>query len=85
MATRNAPYQGHKNWTHWNVALWISNDEPTYNEAVRLTRKIAYCKHGSFDCAARLFKQQLSDRTPDGARYSISAIRAALIGLEIDP
>lgn len=20
-------YNGHKNWNHWNVSLWINNDE----------------------------------------------------------
>lgn len=21
------PYNGYKNWTHWNVSLWINNDD----------------------------------------------------------
>jgi hypothetical protein len=28
-----ATYNGHKNWNHWNVSLWINNDEGLYNEA----------------------------------------------------
>lgn len=28
-----AKYNGHKNWNHWNVSLWINNDEELYNTA----------------------------------------------------
>ena len=31
-------YQGHKNWNHWNVSLWINNDEALYNMAVEFMR-----------------------------------------------
>jgi hypothetical protein len=72
-------YQGHKNKAHWNVALWISNDEPLYREAVRLYRKFP-----TVACAARHLQNQLPERTPDGHRYSLSAIKAALVGLEIE-
>ena len=24
-------YNGHKNWNHWNVSLWLFNDERYYN------------------------------------------------------
>src|ERR1700690_2594170 len=34
-----AKYQGHKNWNHWNVALWIASDEPMYRLALRLKRE----------------------------------------------
>ncbi len=72
-------YLGHKNRAHWNVSLWIANDEPLYREAIRLCRKFP-----TATCAARHFQSQLPERTPDGYRYSLSAIRAALIGLEIE-
>jgi len=74
-----ATYQGHKNWNQWNVALWISNDEPLYREAVRVYRMCS-----TVDGAARLLQAYLPERTPDGARYSIAAVRAALVGLEIE-
>jgi hypothetical protein len=74
-----ATFNGHKNWNQWNVALWIGNDEPLYREAVRLYRKFP-----TVACAARHFQRQMPERTPDGARYSLAAIKAALIGLEIE-
>ena len=72
-------YLGHKNRAHWNVSLWISNEEPLYREAVRLMRK--YPKHPGRATFAML--NQLPSKTPDGYRYSFSAVKAALIGLEV--
>lgn len=68
-------YNGHKNWNHWNVSLWINNDEGLY----RLAQSYA----GRFprDQAARLMLAELPDKTPDGAPYSVSAIRAAMAGM----
>jgi hypothetical protein len=69
-------YLGHRNWNHWNVALWIANDEPLYRRAVALKRV-----HGSKGAAIRLMTE-LPEQTPDGARYSLSALTAAVRGLE---
>ena len=70
-----AQYNGHKNWTHWNVALWINNDEYLYNTARQL------CKTYNRDKAAWLLLGQLAEKTPDGASYSFTSVRAALIGM----
>jgi hypothetical protein len=32
-------YNGHKNWNHWNVSLWINNDEGLYNMARQYARR----------------------------------------------
>jgi len=73
-------YQGHKNWNHWNVSLWISNDEGLYRMAKECIRSA-----GNLDKAARdmhaLLNAYGKAKTPDGAPYSLSAIRAALRGL----
>lgn len=69
-------YNGHKNYAHWNVSLWIGNDEPLYREAMRLLNK-----YSDTSKAARVLQSYLPERTPDGARYSFTAIKAALIGL----
>jgi len=77
----NMTYNGHKNYNYWNVALWLANDEGLYNMARDYVRR---CK--SKDEAARAIVADLNDcgliKTPDGAPYSISAVRAALVGLE---
>ena len=32
-------YNGHKNWNHWNVSLWINNDEGLYRMAKDAIRR----------------------------------------------
>ena len=69
-------YNGHRNWTHWNVSLWIGNDEGLY----RLAR---YCirRASNRTEAARMMLDSLPDKTPDGATYSVTSVRAALVGM----
>lgn len=73
-------HNGHKNWNHWNVSLWINNEEPLYRMARGLVRN-----HQTRDEAARAMLENLVNAgitaTPDGAPYSVSAIRAAMVGL----
>ena len=70
-------YNGHKNRTHWNVALWISNDEGLYRLAKDQIRRSR-----TLDIAAARILEDLHDigitHTPDGARYSKTAIRNAI-------
>ena len=75
-----ATYNGHKNWNHWNVSLWINNDEGLYYMAKE------YANNYRKEAAARLMFHQLTvlqniTKTPDGARYSVSSIRAAMVGM----
>jgi len=74
-------YNGHKNWNYWNVSLWIGNDEGLYNLARECIRNGRDRRH-----AAALFCATMDEsgqsKTPDGARYSLSAVRAAMVGLE---
>jgi len=75
-------YNGHKNRNYWNVALWIGNDYGLYTLAINLLRTSR-----TKDEAARTFVDRMKDsgksKTPDGAPYSYSAVRAALRGLEV--
>lgn len=68
-------YNGHRNWNHWNVSLWINNDEGLYNlarESIRRTR--------NREEAARRMLEDLPGKTPDGAPYTVSSVKAALVG-----
>lgn len=79
-------YQGHHCWNCWNVALWIGNDEGLYRAALECkSRPRESGKPVSAAIAAnRFFREVMPEgaRTPDGARYTFKAVRAALAGLE---
>lgn len=67
-------YNGHKNWNYWNVALWIGNDQNLYNCA-----KQCLANNANRRAAAREFIGVIgTDKTPDGAKYTLSAVYAAL-------
>ena len=72
-----AKYNGHKNWNHWNVSLWINNDEGLYSLAKDM------CKGNTKDDAAVLILDALErcglTHTPNGVRYNKTNIRAALV------
>jgi len=84
-------YNGHRNWNHWNVSLWLNNDEGLY----RLAKECIMRSRGwrGFDRngpsprerAARWFVERLEARdiirTPDGAPYTVTSVRAAMRGL----
>ncbi len=66
-------YQGHKNWNHWNVSLWLMNEEPLY----RLCQHACRVKRTKDD-AARYLLDMLPPNTPDGAPYTFTSVRAAI-------
>jgi len=68
---------GHKNWNHWNVSLWLFNDEKLYRLMVGIVRLSS-----TKDQAAGLILGYLPKRTPDGAPYTYTSVRAALVGWE---
>lgn len=71
-----ATYQGHKNWNHWNVSLWLSNDEGLY-----MLVRDALANNSRRDAASQVLAT-LTDmemtHTPDGAAYTVTNILAAL-------
>lgn len=77
-----ASYQGYKSWAQWNVALWIGNDEGLYNMA---RDYIKDCKFIGRREAAKAMLNCLHDcgitETPDGAKYTITGILAAMRGM----
>lgn len=72
-------YNGHRNWNHWNVSLWINNDEGLYRTALECIRETRTRRE-----AAELFLSLVQDtnggKTPDGAPYTITSIMAAMVG-----
>lgn len=71
------PYNGHRSWNAWNVALWISSEEWQYRLAMACLQRAK-----TIGAAARLFlKESGLTRTPDGANYNITCVREALSGL----
>ena len=77
-----AKYNGHKNWNCWNVSLWVNNDEGLYTLALDCINA-AHGQRKTKDSAARAMLETLADsaitHTPDGAPYSVSSIRAAMV------
>ena len=75
-------HNGHKNWNHWNVSLWINNDEGLYALALDCIRSNMSRVHSSRAKAVDCFLARVgTDKTPDGAPYSKSSVRAAMVGM----
>lgn len=73
-----AEYNGHKNWNHWNVALWVGNDEGLYRLAVECVSTKKTLKE-----ATELFlSARPAGNTPDGARYTYASVYAALSAIK---
>lgn len=73
-------YNGYKNWNQWNVSLWINNDEGLYRMAKAAIKRNRGKKDARYAAAYDLLGL-LPDKTPDGAPYSVTAIRAAMVGM----
>lgn len=75
-------YNGHKNWNHWNVSLWINNDEGLYNLARECIAQNMSRVHSNRAKAVADFLELVgTDKTPDGAPYSASSVLAAMVGM----
>jgi hypothetical protein len=73
-----AQYNGHKNWNYWNVALWIGNDQELYKLARGCKREF---KRKAAKAFVYLLRENGVEKTPDGAKYSIAAVDAAIKNL----
>ncbi len=75
--SKSKPFNGHKNWNHWNVSLWINNDEGLYRMAQELVRDSENRQVAAQSMLAALQDMDMY-KTPDGAPYSVTTIRAAM-------
>jgi hypothetical protein len=67
-------YNGHKSIGHWNVSLWLGNDEALYDYARNSIETL-----GSVECAAAHMAETLHGKhTPDGYPYTLDTIKEAL-------
>lgn len=73
-------FLGHKNKTHWNVSLWINNGESLYRLAQSCIAQ-SRTKDIAAECMHRRLKANGTTTTPDGFKYSTTAIRAAMVGM----
>lgn len=78
-------YLGHRNWNHWNVSLWVNNDEGLYRLARECISQNMSRTHSRRDKAAADFVMLLAaegtTHTPDGAPYTKTSVRAAMVGM----
>ena len=75
-----AKYNGHKNWAHWNVSLWINADEFLYRQARYYAR--TFKRKDAAHAFLATLKESGMAETPDGAKYSVSAILGAMRGMK---
>ncbi len=73
MTTADKTYNGHKDIGHWNVSLWINNDELLYRRAFGLVRK-----YGAKTAARMMYHSLRGKSTPDGHKYQLNRIYAAV-------
>lgn len=73
-------YNGHKNWNHWNVSLWINNDEGLYRMALGYVRSCKPRSAAAFGMLSELRDMGIT-KTPDGARYTTATILHAMQGM----
>jgi hypothetical protein len=70
-------YNGHRTRAAWNVSMWLNNDESLYRLAVEFAREF-----GIAEGARLLYESHLKGQsTPDGYRYSLTNVRAAMRGI----
>lgn len=77
---KSKPYNGHHCWNCWNVFLWIGNDEGLYRAARDYVLHVKPCALAVDAFLNELAAQGITE-TPDGAKYTKSAVRKAMVAI----
>jgi hypothetical protein len=64
----------------WNVSLWINNDEGLYRLAKDCIRRASNREQAAQDMLDILHETDTT-HTPDGVKYTKTAIREAMVGM----
>ena len=75
---KNKKYNGFKNYSFWNISLWINNDSELYYLAIESINKFNNVKE-----ATNYLKNNLSfNTTPDHVLWTKTGVYNALINLK---
>ena len=70
-------YNGHPSYDHWNVALWLYNDEGTYDiicQAIKRNYSLSDCTREVLDTLSELGVEH----TGDGVEYTYDTVMCAI-------
>jgi hypothetical protein len=67
-------YNGWENFSTWNIALWLQNDEGLYNLAMEC---------GSYEDTVEALTEMGVYKTPDGTRYDDPAVNAIQLNSDV--
>ena len=71
--------RNNKEWTDWNVRLWLNNDEGLYRLARERVREQDRRKlHFAAICILEDLHGRGLTKTPDGAQYTVANIKRAI-------
>lgn len=78
MGRNKMGYNRRKDWDHWNVSLWINNDDTIYDAAYIMVSQM-----GAKKASSVLAKTLAGTKTPDGAKYTYNNIYSTLSDMEV--
>ena len=67
-------YNGWENFSTWNIALWLQNDEGLYNLALEV---------GNYEDFVEALKECGCEATPDGVRYDDPAVNVIQLNSDV--
>ena len=80
MNKQSKSYNGYKNYSQWNQALWLNNDEGLYG----IMKDYLRWSSNKTEAMEQLYyhlSRSGDGKTPDGVKWSKAGIRAGMIDL----